>query len=46
MLKLSKAQYKQLCADCAAEMMKGSGHGGIAFGLVCKAYGYNIARAV
>ena len=28
MLKLSKAQYKQLCADCAAEMMKGSGHGG------------------
>ena len=28
MLKLSRAQYKQLCADCAAEMMKGSGHGG------------------
>eukprot|EP01043_Picozoa_sp_COSAG02_P005282 COSAG02_NODE_142_length_34188_cov_183.180791_21_plen_119_part_00 len=23
-----KMQYKQLCADCAAEMMKGSGHGG------------------
>ena len=28
MLKLSKAQYKQLCADCAAEMMRGAGHGG------------------
>ena len=21
-------QYKQLCADCAAEMMRGAGHGG------------------
>ena len=28
MLKLSRAQYKQLCADCAAEMMRGAGHGG------------------
>ena len=28
MLKLSKAQYKQLCADCAADMMRGAGHGG------------------
>ena len=28
MLKLSKTQYKQLCADCAAEMMRGAGHGG------------------
>ena len=28
MLKLSKAQYKQLCSDCAAEMMRGVGHGG------------------
>ena len=28
MLQLSKAQYKQLCADCAAEMMRGAGHGG------------------
>ena len=28
MLKLSKAQYKQLCGDCAAEMMRGAGHGG------------------
>ena len=28
MLKLSKAQYKQLCSDCAAEMMRGAGHGG------------------
>lgn len=27
MLKLSKAQYRQLCADCAAEMMRGAGHG-------------------
>eukprot|EP01046_Picozoa_sp_COSAG06_P055976 COSAG06_NODE_10452_length_1679_cov_1.444937_2_plen_157_part_00 len=28
MLKLSKAQYKQLCSDCAADMMRGAGHGG------------------
>ena len=28
MLQLTKAQYKQLCADCAAQMMQGSGHGG------------------
>jgi len=28
MLKLTRAQYKQLCADCAAEMMRGAGHGG------------------
>ena len=28
MLKLSKTQYKQLCADCAADMMRGAGHGG------------------
>ena len=28
MLKLSKAQYKQLCGDCAADMMRGAGHGG------------------
>ena len=28
MLKLSRAQYKQLCGDCAAEMMRGAGHGG------------------
>ena len=28
LLKLSKAQYKQLCSDCAAEMMRGAGHGG------------------
>jgi hypothetical protein len=28
MLKLSKAQYKQLCADCATDMMRGAGHGG------------------
>jgi hypothetical protein len=28
MLKLSKAQYKELCADCAADMMRGAGHGG------------------
>ncbi len=28
MLKLSKAQYKALCSDCAAEMMRGAGHGG------------------
>mgnify|MGYP003325875165 CR=1 FL=1 len=28
MLKLSRAQYKQLCTDCAAEMMRGAGHGG------------------
>ena len=28
MLKLSRTQYKQLCADCAAEMMRGAGHGG------------------
>ena len=28
MLQLTKSQYKQLCADCAAQMMQGSGHGG------------------
>ena len=28
MLKFSRAQYKQLCADCAVEMMRGAGHGG------------------
>ena len=28
MLQLSKTQYKALCADCAAEMMRGAGHGG------------------
>jgi hypothetical protein len=28
MLKLSRAQYKALCSDCAAEMMRGAGHGG------------------
>jgi hypothetical protein len=28
MLKLSRTQYKALCADCAADMMRGAGHGG------------------
>ena len=28
MLQLSKTQYKQLCTDCAGQMMTGSGHGG------------------
>ena len=28
MLKLSRAQYKDLCSECAAEMMRGAGHGG------------------
>ena len=28
MLQISRAQYKQLCAQCAAEMMRGRGHGG------------------
>ena len=28
MLQLSKTQYKQLCTDCAGQMMRGSGHGG------------------
>ena len=28
MLQLSKTQYKQLCTDCAGQMMNGSGHDG------------------